>query len=248
MGTFTGVVITFKFTNSSNLAIQLGIIFFLAQFLTGIVNDYVDFESDSQFQPQKITSKGKIKEEEIFIFIKITAILLFVVSIFLLPLGIVLVILFGTLMAQSYNLKFKDTPLSGLIFVISFGLMALVPYIIEYGYTLSDAPIRFIITGLILAIIAHVVNDLVDYEIDLKRQSNSMTVSLGRSVSISLTILLAIILIIVQKFSLVSIILILIIVLVLITGIKHPRYKLREIVYYLTAVLSLILLYIIPVK
>ncbi len=228
--------------------IKLGFLFFLAQFLTGIVNDYLDFESDLLFQPQKIASRGKIRKEEIFTFIKITTFSLIVISIILMPLDIVIIILFGTILAQSYNLKFKDTPLSGFIFVISFGLMALVPYIIEYGYVLSDSPNRFIITGLILAIIAHIVNDLVDYEIDIQRQSQSMVVSLGRSFSILLVILLAIILVIVQKFSLVSILLIMIIVLILIAGIKHPIYKFREIVYYIVAIVSLILLYIIPVS
>ena len=34
-----------------------------------------------------------------------------------------LIVFLGTIVAQSYNIKLKDTPLSGIVFVISFGLM-----------------------------------------------------------------------------------------------------------------------------
>lgn len=248
MGTMTGVILSFKFSNSESVVIKLGIIFFLAQFLTGIVNDYVDFESDAIYQPLKISSRGKIEKEEISTYIKINIALLLIISPILMSLDIVLIIIFGVVMSQSYNLKFKDTPLSGFIFVSSFGLMAVIPYVLEYGYTLSNLPIRFIITGLILAVIAHIINDLVDYEIDILRQSKSMTVTLGRPISINSIIVLLFILFLILGFQIILMIFILIVVLVLKAGIKHSSYRIREFVYYTVAILSLLVLYNAPVN
>lgn len=52
---------------------------------------------------------------------------------------------------------------------MSISLMVSSSYIYKYGFVLSSVPYVFIALGLILAIVAYIVNDLVDYEIDLDR-------------------------------------------------------------------------------
>lgn len=248
LGTLTGVIIAWKFNLPEITILKLGIVFLLAQFLTGILNDYLDYESDIKFQPLKITSRGGITKEEIKPFIILISILLFLVTFIFLPWDIGLLILLGTLSAQAYNFRLKDTPLSGIIFVMSFGLMGISSYIIKYGYNLNDVPNIFIVSGLMLAIVAHIVNDLVDYELDIERKSNSMTIFLGKPISINIIFGSLLIFLILQEFNFLTLVLVILIDITVHFGIKQPNYKLREIVYYMVGILSIILLYIIPVK
>ena len=211
------------------------------------MNDFLDFDSDLQFQPLKITSRGGITRDEIKYAIKVNILLLVVSTLILIPFDLSLIVFLGTIVAQSYNIKLKDTPLSGIVFVISFGLMALIPYIIENGYSDNELPVTFIISGLILAIIAHFVNDLVDYEIDIKRNSKSMVVTFGPSFSIVITVALLLFLAYLQN-NVIILGIILTVIGIVIGGIKNSSYKIRELVYYFVALLSLLILLILPVE
>lgn len=248
LGTLTGGIIAWKFNLPGEVILKLGLIFFLAQILTGILNDYLDYDSDLKFQPLKITSRGGITKEEIFPFIILSAVLLLLFTFIFLPLNVGLLIVVGTLSAQMYNVRLKDTPLSGIIFIISFGFMGISSYIIKYGYNFSKIPNYFIASGLMLAIVAHIVNDLVDYEIDIDRNSNSMTIFFGRQVSIFIIFGSLLLFLILQEFDLIMLGVIIFIDILVYLGIRQPNYRLREFVYYIVGIVSLFLLYMIPVK
>lgn len=248
MGTLTGVMLAWKFALPNEKILQLGLVFLLAQFLTGILNDYLDYDSDLKYQSLKITSRGGINKEEIKPFIILIAVLLPLVTFLILPWDIGLLIILGTISAQAYNFRLKDTPISGLIFVISFGLMAISSYILKYGYILTNVPYFFFASGLILALVAYIVNDLVDYEIDIERQSNSMTILFGRQVSIFTIFLSLLIFLVLQNFNLILVGIVILLDILVYAGIRQTNYKLREMVYYIVGLLSLIILYMIPVQ
>ncbi|MCE7735552.1 MAG: UbiA family prenyltransferase [Candidatus Heimdallarchaeota archaeon] len=248
LGTLTGGIIAWKFDLPEITILKLGLIFLLAQFLTGILNDYLDYESDLEYQPLKITSRGGITKEEIEPFIILIAIVLLFFTFIFLPWDVGLLIIVGTFSAQMYNIRLKDTPVSGIIFIISFGFMGISSYIIKYGYNFSKIPNYFIVSGLMLAIVAHIVNDLVDYEIDIDRKSNSMTIFFGRQVSIFILFGSLLLFLILQEFDLLMLWIVIFIDILVYLGIRQPNYKLREFVYYIVGMVSLILLYMIPVK
>lgn len=248
MGTLTGIIIAWKFDLPDVKILQLGLVFLLAQFLTGILNDYVDFDSDIKFQPLKITSRGGITKSEIEPVIVMSSIVLILLTFILLPWDIGILILLGTLAAQAYNLQLKDTPVSAVIFVLSFGLMGISSYILKFGYDFDDIPLYFFGSGLILAIVAHIVNDLVDYEIDIQRKSKSMTVLFGRKTSMIIIFISLGLLVILQNFSLMTVGYVIFLDILIYVGIRQQNYKMREGVYYIVGIVSLFLLYLIPVK
>lgn len=248
MGTINGIIIAWKFLGNIRIVYELALIFGLAQVLTGMINDYLDLESDLVYQPLKITSRGGITKEEIKPFIIINILLLVSVTIYLFSVYVMLIIFTGISLAQSYNFGLKDTLASGLIFVSAFGMMAITPYYIKFGYSVENLPYRFIFSGLILALSAHITNDLVDYEIDIKRDSRSMTLTLGRLRSIYLIVFSFILLIFIQSINIRIFILSLLLLTVLIFNIRSTSYHKREFVYYFLVLISSIILYLIPIN
>ena len=168
-----------------------------AHAFTGLLNDFLDFEQDKALQPSKASAKGILMKKDIQIGIFWTG-LIFVLTLFFVPFLTSLLLLLGLAIAQTYNFGLKNTPFSFVPFSVGFIFMFIVPYITKYGFSLFEFPFRFVVSGLILTISIHIVNDLKDVVVDSYIQSNSLIQYLGEKMSYTLLFILCLIFLIVN--------------------------------------------------
>jgi 4-hydroxybenzoate polyprenyltransferase len=248
MASFAGGIISWKVIGWDFLVIKILLVIVLAQFLTGFVNDYLDYSSDLLYQPTKPTVRNLVNLKDLRLAIQLSIFLLSIASIAFFPLLGIVIVIAGVLVAHSYNMGLKDTPYSALIFVVSFGLMAALPFFVTDSLELDNLPLRFIFSGLLISLSIHLTNDLVDYETDKARQAKPLTVVLGQNNTILTIIVLAIVFALVQIDTLILIILQFGASFAVWFGIKTSSYQGREIVYYIVASLHVFTLYLLPLE
>jgi len=172
MASIVIIIFSSKLEIPLSLAIPLIVDIMLIQFLTGMINDYLDADSDSQFQPEKPLVRGMLSKN----ILRRTIIILFgailLVTFIYFPLKVIMIIFGGLFFAQTYNFGLKDTPLSIMAFDISFGIMAILPFILS-RLNIFDMSLQFLLSGGIIASILHISNSLIDFHTDQQRGSNS---------------------------------------------------------------------------
>lgn len=245
MATCAGIIISSKLLDSNLEITYLACIFLLAQFITGIMNDYLDFHKDQTYQPSKPAVRLQIPRDDLKYGIIICLILLLLLSILVLPLLGVLLVTFGLLTAQSYNFGLKYSILSGFIFAGSFGLMLLIPVV----YLMDGFPFSlvFLISGGSIGFILHLANANLDLNVDRQLGSHSLAVTLGESRINYLVIGLFVVIDLLNQYYPILLLSILFI-LVFSTSQRNDTHKIRELGYYSCTVFSLFLLYLIPIN
>ena len=248
MATFAGSTIIFKFLGYGPLWIRLTIFYLSAQLFTGLLNDYLDFDLDKDDQPQKPSTKGLISKYDIKLALVIIVIG-FLIILLMMPIDVIVILLLGLVIAQTYNFGLKDTPLSVLVFGLAFSFMLITPYFIKFGYDVQSLPIMYILSLGIISICLHIANDVVDFEIDRLRKSRSFVQYIGEMNSYRLMILLSFIYLVLNKNEMPAIFVYLpsIIVIFFSSPFFNKRLNL-EYGYYLLSMIYFLQIILLPLK
>jgi len=185
----------FRFIGFGEDWVKLTMAYLAAHLFTGLLNDYFDFDLDIVDQPNKPSSKNIVTKVDIRSAM-ILILIVFGLVLLTFPLEIKIILLIGLVLAQTYNLKLKDSPFSIIVFALAFSFMFIPPFYLKYKFDLNTIPIIYVVSCGIIVILLHFANDLMDFDIDKKRKSHSFIQVLGEEKSYTLMILLAFIYII----------------------------------------------------
>jgi 4-hydroxybenzoate polyprenyltransferase len=141
-----------------------------------VLNDYCDRRLDALSKPQKPLVRGLVMPGEALV-AGLLMILLMLVLLFFLPPLALLVSLIYLVLGQSYNLRLKSTPWSGVVVALA---MPLLPVYAWVGVGRSSLAIFWMVpVGLLLGVALHLANALPDVESDKAGGAQTLAVWLG---------------------------------------------------------------------
>ncbi|HEY0260941.1 MAG TPA: UbiA family prenyltransferase [Lacisediminihabitans sp.] len=161
--------------------VLLGLAFALNQASVGLSNDWIDAERDRAVgRTDKPVALGRIDAATVRTAAIVTAILAVLLT---LPLGPLATIAHAVFIASawSYNLWLKNTPLSALPYLVSFGLL---PVVVAFARPIPALAAPWAIgLGALLGLAAHFANVLPDLEDDRRTGVSGLPHRLGRRAS-----------------------------------------------------------------
>ena len=159
----------------------LGVAFLLGQLSVGLSNDWIDAERDRAVgRTDKPVATGRVRVGTVRVASFITAVAAILLT---LPLGL-LATLAHTLFivsAWTYNLGLKNTPVSVLPYIVSFGLLPMIATLARPVPAIAAA--WALALGALLGVAAHFANVLPDLEDDARTGIAGLPHRLGRAAS-----------------------------------------------------------------
>jgi len=146
------------------------------QISIAMINDYCDRHLDAAGKPSKPIVRGLVTPAEALVggFVMMGIMLLLLLPLNPLALGISLLYL---ILAQSYNLGLKSTPLSGIVFALAMPLIPLYAFA-GVGRTLPVL-LWLVPVGLFLGVALNLANSIPDIEEDAVTGARTLAVVLG---------------------------------------------------------------------
>jgi 4-hydroxybenzoate polyprenyltransferase len=141
-----------------------------------ILNDYCDRRLDALSKPQKPLVRGLVLPREALVVGLLMIPLMLVLLLFLPPLALLVSLVYLAL-GQTYNLRLKSTPWSGLVFALA---MPLLPVYAWVGVGRSSLAIFWMVpVGFLLGVALHLATALPDIESDKSGGAQTLAVWLG---------------------------------------------------------------------